>query len=202
MALEDATTTKEIIDATQNAVIEAADNVANIIETTAHDLHGQEAFYEHPTFWVGVSFVLVILVLGRPIGKAVKSLLQKRVDGTIKRITDAANLKDDAQKLLVEYERKFVNAEVEANEILLKNKREVELLRKESLDKLKNEMAVKEKEAEDRLKAAQGEAMAEIANLSAEMTIKAVKDAIANKLDSAAQDELIDNSIKMIANLK
>ena len=85
---------------------------------------------------------------------------------------------------------------------MLKNKREVELLRKESLDKLKNEMAVKEKEAEDRLKAAQGEAMAEIANLSAEMTIKAVKDAIANKLDSAAQDELIDNSIKMIANLK
>ena len=165
-------------------------------------MHGQEAFYEHPTFWVGVSFVLVILVLGRPIGKAVKSLLQKRVDGIIKRITDAANLKDDAQKLLVEYERKFVNAEVEANEILLKNKREVELLRKESLDKLKNEMAVKEKEAEDRLKAAQGEAMAEIANLSAEMTIKAVKDAIANKLDSAAQDELIDNSIKMIANLK
>ena len=44
--------------------------------------------------------------------------------------------------------------------------------------------------------------MSEIANLSTEMTIKAVKDAIINKLDAAAQDELIDNSIKMIANLK
>ena len=76
------------------------------------------------------------------------------------------------------------------------------MLRKESLDKLKNEMAIKEKEAEERLKAAQSEAMSEIANLSTEMTIKAVKDAIINKLDAAAQDELIDNSIKMIANLK
>ncbi len=202
MALEDSATTKEIIDATQNAVIEAADSVANIIGTTAHDLHGHEAFYEHPTFWVGVSFVLVILGLGRPIGKAVKSLLQKRVDDIIKRITDAANLKDDAQKLLVEYERKFINAEVEANEILVKNKREVELFKKESLDKLKADMANKEKEADERLKAAQNEAMSEISGLSVEMTIKAVKDAIINKLDNKAQDELIDNSINMIAHMK
>lgn len=202
MALEDAATSKEIIDATQNAVIEAADSVANIIETTAHDIHGQEAFYEHPTFWVAVSFVLVILVLGKPVGKLVKTMLQKRVDGIIKRITDAANLKDDAQKLLVEYERKFINADAEADRILQKNKREIELLKKESLDKLKSDMAVKEKEAEGRLAAAQDEAMKEIANLSSELTIKAVKAAITEKLDSKAQDGLIDNSIKMIANLK
>lgn len=202
MALEEVATGKEIIDATQNAVIEAADSVANIIETTAHDIHGQEAFYEHPTFWVAVSFVLVILALGKPVGKIVKNLLQKRVDGIIKRITDAANLKDDAQKLLVEYERKFVNAEVEANNILQKSKKEIELFKKESLDKLKNDMANKEKEAEGRLKAAQSEAMKEIANLSSELTIKAVKAAINDKLDSKAQDELIDQSIKMMANLK
>lgn len=202
MALEEVATGKEIIDATQNAVIEAADSVANIIETTAHDIHGQEAFYEHPTFWVAVSFVLVILALGKPVGKIVKNLLQKRVDGIIKRITDAANLKDDAQKLLVEYERKFVNAEVEANNILQKSKKEIELFKKESLDKLKNDMANKEKEAEGRLKAAQSEAMKEIANLSSELTIKAVKAAIIDKLDHKAQDELIDQSIKMMANLK
>lgn len=202
MALEEVATGKEIIDATQNAVIEAADSVANIIETTAHDIHGQEAFYEHPTFWVAVSFVLVILALGKPVGKIVKNLLQKRVDGIIKRITDAANLKDDAQKLLVEYERKFVNAEVEANNILQKSKKEIELFKKESLDKLKNDMANKEKEAEGRLKAAQSEAMKEIANLSSELTIKAVKAAIIDKLDNKAQDELIDQSIKMMANLK
>lgn len=202
MALDEVSTSKEIIDATQNAVIEAADNVANIIETTAHDIHGQEAFYEHPTFWVAVSFVLVILALGKPVGKIVKTLLQKRVDAIIKRITDAANLKDDAQKLLVEYERKFVNAETEANNILQKNKKEIELLKKESLEKLKADMANKEKEAEGRLKSAQAEAMKEIANLSSELTIKTVKAAIIDKLDNKAQDELIENSIKLISNLK
>ena len=38
MAVEAATPGKEIIDATQNAVIEAAENVANIIDNTAAEL--------------------------------------------------------------------------------------------------------------------------------------------------------------------
>ena len=41
MAVEAATPGKEIIDATQNAVIEAAENVANIIDNTAAEQIGR-----------------------------------------------------------------------------------------------------------------------------------------------------------------
>ena len=202
MALEQATTGKELIEATQNAVIETADSIAGLIETTAHDIHGQEAFYEHPTFWVAVSFVLVILVLGRPVGKLVKKMLEKRIENIISRISEAANLKDDAQKLLVEYERKFVNAEIEAGKILQRSQKEIELLKKENLDKLKNDMAIKEKEAENRLTAAHNEAMSEIAGLTSELTVKAVRKVISDKLSEKTQNELIEQSIAQIANLK
>ncbi len=202
MALEQATTGKELIEATQNAVIETADSIAGLIETTAHDIHGQEAFYEHPTFWVAVSFVLVILVLGRPVGKLVKKMLEKRIENIINRISEAANLKDDAQKLLVEYERKFVNAEIEAGKILQRSQKEIELLKKENLDKLKNDMAIKEKEAENRLTAARNEAMSEIAGLTSELTVKAVRKVISDKLSEKTQNELIEQSIAKIANLK
>lgn len=202
MALEQATTGKELIEATQNAVIETADSIAGLIETTAHDIHGQEAFYEHPTFWVAVSFVLVILVLGRPVGKLVKKMLEKRIENIISRISEAANLKDDAQKLLVEYERKFVNAEIEAGKILQRSQKEIELLKKENLDKLKNDMAIKEKEAENRLTAAHNEAMSEIAGLTSELTVKAVRKVISDKLSEKTQNELIEQSIAKIANLK
>ncbi len=202
MALEQATTGKELIEATQNAVIETADSIAGLIETTAHDIHGQEAFYEHPTFWVAVSFVLVILVLGRPVGKLVKKMLEKRIENIISRISEAANLKDDAQKLLVEYERKFVNAEIEAGKILQRSQKEIELLKKENLDKLKNDMAIKEKEAENRLTAARNEAMSEIAGLTSELTVKAVRKVISDKLSEKTQNELIEQSIAKIANLK
>lgn len=198
----ESTTTEEIIGSAQNAVIGAADSVADIIENTAQGLHGQEAFYEHPTFWVAVSFVLVILILGKPVSKLIRSLLEKRIDGILKRITDAANLKDDAQKLLVEYERKFINAEKEAREILKKAQNEIELLKKESLEKLKHEMNAKEKEAESRLFSAQSKASEEIAKLTSELTIKSVKAAILEKLNEQNQDELIESSIGKIANLK
>lgn len=202
MALEQAATGKELIEATQNAVIETADSIAGLIETTAHDIHGQEAFYEHPTFWVAVSFVLVILVLGRPVRKLIKKMLEKRIENIISRISEAANLKDDAQKLLVEYERKFVNAEIEAGKILQRSQKEIELLKKENLDKLKNDMAIKEKEAENRLMAARNEAMSEIAGLTSRLTVNAVREAVAAKLSDQKQDELIEQSIAKIANLK
>ncbi len=202
MALEQAATGKELIEATQNAVIETADSIAGLIETTAHDIHGQEAFYEHPTFWVAVSFVLVILVLGRPVGKLIKKMLEKRIENIISRISEAANLKDDAQKLLVEYERKFVNAEIEAGKILQRSQKEIELLKKENLDKLKNDMAIKEKEAENRLMAARNEAMSEIAGLTSRLTVNAVREAVVAKLSDQKQDELIEQSIAKIANLK
>lgn len=202
MALEQAATGKELIEATQNAVIETADSIAGLIETTAHDIHGQEAFYEHPTFWVAVSFVLVILVLGRPVGKLIKKMLEKRIENIISRISEAANLKDDAQKLLVEYERKFVNAEIEAGKILQRSQKEIELLKKENLDKLKNDMAIKEKEAENRLMAARNEAMSEIAGLTSRLTVNAVREAVAAKLSDQKQDKLIEQSIAKIANLK
>ena len=114
MSVHQAVSGKEFIDMTQNAVVDVTENLISDVSLPAHH-YG--AFYENPVFWVAVSFVLVVVLLARPIGKIAKQLLQNRVDGIIKRIEDAANLKDDAQKLLVEYERKFVNADAEAEAI-------------------------------------------------------------------------------------
>lgn len=77
MAVEAATPGKEIIDATQNAVIEAAENVANIIDNTAAELDGHhEVFYQSAEFWVAMAFVLVVAALARPIGRTVVALLK------------------------------------------------------------------------------------------------------------------------------
>lgn len=190
---------KEFIDMTQNAVVNATESLVSDVSLPAHHY---AVFYENPVFWVAVSFVLVVVLLARPIGKMAKQLLQKRVDGIIKRIEDAANLKDDAQKLLVEYERKFVNADAEANAILQKSTKEIELLKKESLEKLKQDMAAKEKEAEERLKASQSEVMNEIVTMTSDVTIAALKKVFSEKLNQKMQDELIEKSINSIAKMK
>lgn len=203
MAVEAATPGKEIIDATQNAVIEAAENVANIIDNTAAELDGHhEVFYQSAEFWVAMAFVLVVAALARPIGRTVVALLKKRIARIIARIREASASQEDAQKLLADYEKKFLNAESEAAAILKKAEKEVDYFKTESLSKLEQDMRQKEKDAEDRLTSAKEKASQEIASLTSELTIKAVKKAVAKHLDKAAQSKLIDNSIALLSKLK
>ena len=202
MTTENINSGKEIIDAAQNAVMQAADDVSGIIENTAEQLHGhEEIFYQSAEFWVGVAFVLVVLLLAGPVGRLVRSMLNKRIDNITKRIHDAAELRDEAQKLLADYEKKFLNADKEAQAILNKSQKEIEYLKKENLDKLEEEMKIKEKEAEDRITASKEKAAREISDLTSELTIKTVKAAIVKNLDTKTQNKLIDDSISLITRL-
>lgn len=203
MATGQMMTNSEMMETTQNAVFDAAGAVAQVVENVEHEVSGHGgAFYENPEFWVGLAFVLVVLMLARPIGRIVNAMLNKRIEAIADRITEAQKLNEDAQKLLAEYEKKFLNAEKEAKNILRKSEREIELLKDERLKKLEAEMNMKQKEAEQRIKTAQESAVKEITALASEMTIKALKEVLVKSLDKKSQTKLIDESIKTIANLK
>lgn len=190
---------REIIDATQDAVLNAADSVASAIESTAHELAHHEPFYMSAEFWVAVSFFVAVALLAKPVGRMIKIMLRKRASAIGKRIEDASNLKEEAQKLLAEYERKYRRAKQEAQEILTRSEKEVNLLRKESLAKLENSMAVKEKEAKARIKSAQDDALKEVAELTAKKTVDVVKVILNQKLDAKLQDKLIEESIRNLS---
>lgn len=193
----------EIIDATQNAVLDAANVVADVIEKTSIEIvehHGP--FYMSAEFWVAMSFVLVVVVLLAPIGKIARKMLKKRSNLIAKRIEDATNLKMEAQKLLAEYERKYRNAKQEAQEILSKAEKEVNLLRKDSLSKLENSMKIKEQEAKLRIKAAQDRAVDDVANIVINKTTNLIKKVIVENIDDKTQNILIDDSIKKLINNK
>ena len=194
---------KEIIDAAQNAVIQTADNFSGLIKSTAGQLggHHEEVFYQSAEFWVGVAFVMVVILLAKPVGCLIKSMMNKRIDGIAKRINDAAELRDEAQKLLADYEKKFLNADDEAQAILRKSQQEIEYIKKENLARLEEEMKIKEKEAADRIAASKEKAIKEISDLTSELTVKAVKTAIIKKMDAKTQDKLIDDSISLITKL-
>ena len=132
------------------------------------------------------------------IGKAAAALLEKRIDGIARRINDAQKLKDDAQKLWVEYEKKFLNAPNEAYEILKKSENEMEQLKDERIRRLEEEIKARENDAQNRIATAEQEAVREIRICGSELSIRAVKKILAEKLDETAQDQLIDRSIELL----
>lgn len=194
---------QEIIDATQNAVMEAAQNVSNIMSHTANEIDGHhEVFYMSAEFWVGMAFLLVVLGLFRPITKIIRAMLHRKISGIISRLDEASQLQVDAQKLLSEYERKYLSAKDEADTILKKSQKEVDYFKTESLSRLEQEMKLKTSEAEERLNSAKEKASQEITSLTSELAIQAVKQAIYSKLDNKEKSKLIDNSIDLLSKIK
>lgn len=182
----------DIINATQDAVL----NAVNVLEATAHELSSHhEPFYLSAEFWVAMSFVLTVVVLFRPVGKMFVKGMKNRSKAISKRIGDAVALKEEAQKMLAEYERKFRGAEKEAKDILMRSEREIEMIKKEALAKLDAEMLAKEAEAKIRLKTAEENASREIATKTADITMSVVKTILKESLDDKALNQLIDRSI-------
>ena len=183
----------DFIKATQGAVLDAV----SVIETKAHELssHHNEPFYLSAEFWVAMSFVLTVAVLFGPVGKLFVKGMKNRAKIISKRIADAVNLKEEAQKMLGEYERKLRGAEKEAKDILLRSEREIEMIKKEALAKLDAEMLAKEAESTMMLKTAEENASKEISSKTAEITMAVVKTILKDSLDNKALDQLIDRSI-------
>lgn len=192
---------QELMEAAEATINVVNENIAEAVEH-AVGAHHYGAFYENPEFWVGAAFVLVVVCLFKPIGKLLNVMLNKRIDTIANRITEARQLSEDAQKMLAEYEKKFLNAEKEAKAILRKSEKEIEFLKDERLKKMEAELSVKQKEAEQRINTAQENAMKEITEKTSDLTINAIKEVLLQKLDKSMQSKLIDESIEAIAKMK
>lgn len=194
---------QEIIDATQDAVLNAVGNVANVIESTAHELgaHEVEPFYQSGHFWVAVSFVLAVVLLIRPVTKIMHKMLRRRGAVISRRINDAAEVYEQAQKMLAEYELKFRNAGKEAADILNRSEREIAVLRKDKIAKLESDMINREREALARIEASQDEATKEIVEKASSLAMATVKKALTENMTAQKQDKLIDASIDAILKL-
>lgn len=186
-----------IIDATQNIIMDAAENVSEVItagKNAATEIH-EVPFYSEVEFWIAVAFVLSVLLLLKPLSKAILSGLQGRIDKVVKDIDDAAKLRDDAQVLLAGYERKYIDAQKEAEQIMQKSKTGLENLKRRELANLKNGLKDKEKEAERRISASTQKAQDEI-NLSAsKASVELAQKAINRYLQTADKSQLIDDAI-------
>lgn len=200
MAIDNLNTGKEIIDATRNAVIEAAENVSNIIEEHDAAAH-HEVFYQSAEFWVAAAFVLVVILLARPISKIIMKMINDNIADIKERIQESVNLQSEAQKLLASYERKFQNVNEEADTILKRSQNEIDYMRKAALSKLEQEMKQREAEVEERLQAAKDKASSEISQFAGSLSIKAVKKALHDSLTAKDLSKLIDTSLQNLEKL-
>ncbi|WP_319530111.1 F0F1 ATP synthase subunit B [uncultured Cohaesibacter sp.] len=148
------------------------------------------------TLW---AFIALVVFLGIVIKMGVPSMITSALDKRAKSIEDeldqARRLREEAQALLAEYQRKAREAESEAEEIITLAKREAEAMEKDAKVKITEYVARRTKQAEDKIAQAETQAVAEVKGVATDIAIKAAEKILAKQMAGQTGTDLLQTSI-------
>lgn len=157
-----------------------------------------EAFYQSGEFWVAIAFVLVMSFLLKPLLKAGKNLITKRIIRIKRELQDAESLKLEAQKLYAEYERKFLNTDKEVADIIKEQENVIEETKEKKIRELNSYLQRKSNEVDNRIEQDFEQVGQEINNLISNRTEEILTTVISSKLTKSDYNHLIEKSISQI----
>ena len=160
-----------------------------------------EFIYE-AEFWVAVSFFIfigVLLYLG--VHKRVASALDARALRIGKELDEARRLREEAERLLVDYRRKLGNVVTEVDNIIALAAKQAESLAVETRQSLKEHIERRIKLAEEKIARAEMEAVGELRNDVVDLAIAAAQNLITAKLTPDRANELVSGSTKALKTL-
>lgn len=145
----------------------------------------------------GVGLAVVIaLILWRRVPAMIGKMLDARAVAIQKELTEAKQLREEAEAILVRYTERASHAQQEAQSILSQAKEEAERFAQESQAQLQALIARRERMAQERIARAEAQAMAEIRAMAADAAVAAATKIIAERLDDKQASALIHAGIK------
>lgn len=151
--------------------------------------------FESPEFWVGVGFVVFVALAFRPVFRAIAGMLDTRAARIKAELDEATQLRDQAQQLLTEYQRKQREAMREAAGILAHAKDEAARLKAEAAASIEATLARREKMALDKIAQAEAQALKEVRNEAIDVAVAAAERVLAKAVDEQRQATLVDQAI-------
>jgi F-type H+-transporting ATPase subunit b len=150
----------------------------------------------NPEYWVLVAFLIFCAMIwkaGVPaqIGKA----LDGRAEAIRNELDEARRLREEAQALLADYQKKQREAESEAKAIIDNAKREAESLAADTRKSMAEQLERRTKLAEEKIARAEAQAIAEVRSLAVDSALAASAKILTGKASGATASSLIDASI-------
>lgn len=139
------------------------------------------------TFWVGVALVIFLAILVKfGVPKMIVKGLDARGEKVAQELAEARRLRQEAEKLLAEYDSKRKAAEAEAAEIVSSANDEAKRLAAEAEAKLADFVARRTKAAEEKIAQAESQAEAEVRAAAAEAATKAAENILRGQMAGKA----------------
>jgi F-type H+-transporting ATPase subunit b len=150
-------------------------------------------------FWVGIAFVAFFLILlYYKVPGLIAKALDERAAAIRKELDEARRLREEAQTLLADYQRKHRNAGQEAEAIVEQARREAEAFAAETRKSLAESVERRRKQAEEKIARAETQAVEDVRAAAVDMAIAAAEKILREKTSGAGGAALIDESIRTL----
>ena len=151
---------------------------------------------KEPETWVAVAFVLFVgLILYVGAHKKMIDALDHRSARIKTELDEARKLRDEAAKLLADYQRKQKEAEREAEAIVAEAKAEAERIAAESHTKMEEFVARRTRLAETKISQAEAQALADVRAAAADAAVSAADRILRDTAKGQVADNLIARGI-------
>ncbi len=148
-----------------------------------------------PDFWVAVAFIILVAAIARPLVRAIVGGLDARTERIRHALDEATRLREEAQQLLAEYQRKQRDAARECEQIVAHAEAEAKRFAEEAAARLEASLARNEQRAIDKIAQTEAEAVQEVRAATVDIAIAATRRLLARRLDQAAGARLLDAAI-------
>lgn len=151
------------------------------------------------TFYALVGLILFLaLVVYLKVPGVVGKSLDARADKIRDELEEARRLREEAQSLLAEYQRKRKEAEKEAGEIVAIAQREAQGLLEEAKKKTEDYVARRNKLAEQKIAQAEVEAVNEVRASAVDIAVAAASRILSEKVDAKTSADLFKASLSEV----
>jgi F-type H+-transporting ATPase subunit b len=148
-------------------------------------------------FWVAVAFVIFVLILLRlGVHKKAVTALDTRATRIASELDEARKLRDEAQAILAESEKKRRQAEQDAQDIIAGARAEAERVAAEAKAKAEEFVARRTAMAQQKIAQAESQAVAEVRAAAAEAAVAASEKVLTQTVQGKVADDLIGQGIR------
>lgn len=160
--------------------------------------HHHETFWGNPRTWVGVAFVLFIVIFGRKLWAAITALLDGHAARVRAELEEASRLRIEAEALLRDAQTHRERAIADAKRLIEGAQAEAARVAEAAAVETEASAKRREKMAVERIAAAEKAAVDDVRMTAADVATVAARDVIARTLTPDADAALIDQSIAQL----
>lgn len=152
--------------------------------------------FANSDFVVLIAFTIFIGVLVYfKVPSLLGGMLDKRAEGIRSEIAEARKLREEAQIMLAEFERKQREVAEQSERIVAHAKEEAELAAEQAKADMELSLARRLRAAEDQIASAEASAVREVRDLAVNVAVAAARAVIAKQMTAADANRLIEASI-------